>query len=644
MKQNLLALLLLICNFTVHSQDILWEKSYGGKHAEFLFDAIPTPDYGFILAGSSISNKNGNKSDNNKGDLDYWVWKMDEKGDLDWQKSFGGSGVDLLQNIKLTKDAGFILAGTSTSNKSEYKKEDSKGDSDFWIIKLDAKGGEQWQRTIGGSGQEKLQSIARTKDGGYIIGGSSSSDKTEKDEKGAEDPFGKTEDSRGNLDYWVIKLKGNGTVEWQKTIGGEYIDELKSIEQTTDGGYILGGYSNSPASGDKIDDNIGIGDYWIVKTDATGNIQWQKTIGGDQDDNLYTITQTHDGGFIAGGNSNSGATNSKSKGNASGTDFWVVKFDNLGTVLWQETYNYGKTDVLTSIIENQDGTFLIGGYAQSEIGGNSQKALGKSIKGDKKGINDYIALKINDKGEEIWTQTVGSKGEDVLQKLLETRDGGYLLAGTSNPQTATDYSNSKAGGLLNYGANNEMLNKATGNINNSVSELGENINNSIKNETDAVSKKINDAINKEEKSGFKLGITSPIGGVSLPSLGSGGTSNGGGMLDSMAKQPPSGDKKNNLGNSDFWVVKLKDNAKPKKVKTTIEALPNPAITFTNIIVNFDYTGGTATLYDLNGRQIKQEKIHGEHTVPMDLSNLPTGIYIIDIRTDGGQEGIKVIKQ
>jgi hypothetical protein len=181
-------LTLQLCAFSAQAQDILWEKSYGGKHAEFLFDAIPTPDYGFILAGSSISNKNGNKSDNNKGDLDYWVWKMKENGDLDWQKSFGSDGVDLLQSIKLTNDGGFVLAGTASPNPSKggelgadnvTKNSDKKsvgfGDSDFWIIKLDAKGGEMWQKTIGGSGQEKLQSIAKTSDGGYIVGGSSSS-------------------------------------------------------------------------------------------------------------------------------------------------------------------------------------------------------------------------------------------------------------------------------------------------------------------------------------------------------------------------------------------------------------------------------------------------------------------------------------
>lgn len=547
-----------------YGQDIIWEKSYGGKHAELLLDAIPTPDYGFILAGSSLSNKNGNKSDNNKGDFDYWVWKMNDKGELDWQKSFGGSGMDLLQSIKITTDAGFILAGTSSSSKggerATDKKDACKGNSDFWIIKLDAKGNEIWQKTIGGNGQEKLQSIYQTADGGYIVAGSSSSDASPKDAKGQSDPYGKSEDAKGNLDYWVVKLDKNGTIEWQKTIGGKYYDELKSIVATKDG-YLLGGYSNSPESGDKNQNNIGVGDYWIVKIDKTGNILWQKTIGGDQDDNLYTLIPTRDGGFIAGGNSNSGATNSKTTGNTSGTDFWVLKFDANGMVQWQETYNFGKADVLNSILENPDGTLLIGGYAQSEASiasrtsangapggkvaevsrGKVAEALEATKTTDKEGINDYIALKISATGEKLWSKTVGSKGDEILSKLFETRDGGFLLAGTSN----------------------------------------------------------------------------------------GGNSR---------------DKNSAIGQNDFWVVKMRDTTKPEKPKTSIEALPNPVEDFTNIIVNFDYSEGTASLFDINGRLIEEEKITGNHTIPLRLGNLPMGVYIVNIKTNTNEESIKVIKK
>ncbi|THF53540.1 T9SS type A sorting domain-containing protein [Flavobacterium supellecticarium] len=512
--------LLLVCTFTGFSQDIRWEKSYGGKHAEFLADALPTPDYGFLLAGSSLSDKNGNKEMASSGNFDYWLWKMDEHGSPEWQKSYGGSGMDFLQSVQLTADGGFILAGVSDSPKSAGKKDDSKGHDDFWIVKLDAKGAEQWQRTIGGNGQEQLTCIRPTKDGGYIVGGSSASGKS----------GDKTEENFGNLDYWVVKLNSEGTIEWQKTYGGKYLDQLKTVEQTPDGGYIIGGYSNSPASGNKLNDNMGAGDYWILKTDKQGAIEWQRTLGGNGDDNLTALIQCKTGGYLLGGSSNSNPSNDKSKANGKGTDFWVVRLDTDGQTIWQETYNYGKTDLLTSIIENDDHTFLIGGHAHTEVGEGKK---------DKKDINDYIAVKINDKGEEVWSKTVGSDGEDILGRLIETRDGGYLLAGTS-------------------------------------------------------------------------------------------------------KGKPSRNKSGGHGGSDFWVVKLKDRYKKELDKPAIEALPNPAQQFTNIIVGYDFQTGTAAIYDLSGRQLQQFSIDSR-TVPVDLSLYPEGIYIVEIRTNVQHNSVKVIK-
>lgn len=542
MKQLLKPLVfsLLLITTSSNAQDILWEKSYGGKHAEYLFDAQPTADYGFILAGSSISGKTGNKDDANKGDLDYWIWKMNEKGDLDWQKSFGGSGVDLLQSIRLTSDGGYILAGISDSKKGLDKHEDTKGNDDFWIIKLNAKGNELWQKTIGGSGQEKLHSITLTADGGYLLGGSSASYKTRNNSDGTTDLFGKAENTRGNLDYWVVKLKKDGTIEWQKTLGGKYVDELKAVTVLANGNYLIGGTSNSPISGDKTEDNLGLNDYWLLQLDTTGNVVWQKSLGGDLDDNLFALTATNDGGFIVGGNSNSDASNTKTKGSQKGSDFWIIRFDKEANMLWQESYNYGERDVLTSIIENEDGTFLIGGYAQSEISTNSS-LTSKIKKGDKDGINDYIALKISSNGEEIWSQTIGSKGEEVMKKMLETRDGGYLLTGTSNGKASKD-------------------------------------------------------------------------------------------------------KNNTIGGNDFWVVKLKDKTKPEKEKLPIEAFPNPALTFTNVIIGFEYTYGMANVYDLNGRQLQSHKLDGNRTLPIEMSSYPTGIYIVEIVTDKEKNSIKIIKK
>ncbi|KIA82461.1 T9SS type A sorting domain-containing protein [Flavobacterium sp. AED] len=540
-----LLLLLFLYSLLAQSQDILWEKSYGGKHADYLFDAQPTADYGFILAGSSLSNKTGNKTEENHGDLDYWVWKMNEKGDLDWQKSLGGSGFDLLQSIKNTKDGGFILAGTSNSPNDFQKKDSCKGVTDFWIVKLDAKGEEQWQKTIGGSGQDELMTAFQTSDGGYILGGSSSSnpsikknnpnDKSSLDAK--PDLYGKSEKSCGNMDYWIVKLDKEGVVQWQKTYGGEYTDLLRSMEQTKDGGYILGGYSNSPQSGDKTDANIGIGDYWIVKIDDKGAIEWQRTYGGDGDNELYVIHQTEDGGYLAGGNSNSTSPLTAMGGMvSSGTDYWVLKMDDKGAIVWSETYDFGKVDILTSLVENKDHTFLIGGYAQSE----NTNFQTKFVKTDKEGINDYIALKINEKGEILWSKTVGSSGEDILRKLIETRDGGYLLTGTSNAKS-------------------------------------------------------------------------------------------------------SGDKNSAIGSNDFWVVKLKDKKKTIEERATVEAIPNPAVTFTNIIVGYEFESGTATLVDMAGRILQQFSITSR-TIPIDLSRYPDGVYVVNIKTNVQSDGIKVIKK
>lgn len=528
----------LLTAYFSNAQDILWEKSYGGKHAEYLFDAQPTADYGFILAGSSISGKTGNKEDANKGDLDYWLWKMDEKGDLDWQKSFGGSGVDMLKSIRLTSDGGFILAGISNSNKGLDKKEDAKGQDDFWIIKLDAKGNELWQQTIGGSGQEKLQTICQTRDGGYVIGGTSASYKTRKDDKGVLDVFGKTEDTRGNLDYWIVKLKKDGKIEWQKTLGGIYVDELKDLLVLPNGNILAGGYSNSPQSGDKTQDNYGMGDFWLVELSNEGQLLWQQTLGAEADDNLFAIELTSDGGFMVGGNSNSASSNMKSKASKNGSDFWILKFDTDKVLQWQETYDYGTRDVLTSIVENKDGSFLIGGYAQSE---QTNETTSKFKKGDKEGINDYIALKIKANGEEIWTQTAGSKGEEVMKKLFETRDGGYLLAGTSN-----------------------------------------------------------------------------------------GTA--------------SKDKNSTIGGADFWVVKLKDNTKPENEKVPIEAIPNPAVTFTNVIIGFEYESGTANLYDISGRLLQTYTLDGSRTLPVEMTNYPTGMYIVELVTDKEKNSVKILKK
>jgi len=405
----------------VRSQDVLWEKTYGGKHSEYLFDVVPAPDYGFLLAGSSLSEKNGNKAMDSEGNLDYWIWKMDEAGNLDWQKSFGGAGNDFLYKISITKDGGLILAGNSDSPISGQKKIECFGQEDYWIIKLDANGNEEWQKTIGGTGQDILSSICSTRDGGYLVSGSSASQsgQTKQNDDGV---FFKDDVCFGNLDYFIVKLDKYGEVEWQKTVGGKYSDKLVNSLEIIDEGFLLAGYSNSPISGNKTVDTYGKNDFFLIMLDFNGNVKWQKNYGGENDEQLTSLIHSKDGNFIIGGNSSSNSTGNKNSSNQNETDFWVLKINTLGDIIWQHSYDINNQDLLLSVVENEDATLLLGGYVNEQGNGKLKN----------KDINGYIIIKTASDGRELWRHSVGSGGKDILRKAIETRDGGYLLAGSSD--------------------------------------------------------------------------------------------------------------------------------------------------------------------------------------------------------------------
>jgi len=414
------AFLCILISLSVSAQDILWDKSYGGLHADYLFDAKPTQDYGFILAGSSISDKSGNKQDKSFGNMDYWVWKMDQNGSLDWQKSYGGSEIDFLKTIITTRDGGFLLAGTSASPKSGNKKDNGFGFEDFWVIKLNADGSEQWQKTLGGIASDKLHTAIETKDGGFLLAGTSDSP-TSESKKGK---------NYGSSDYWIVRLDATGEVLWDNSFGGVYLDTVESITEAAEDGFYILGYSNSPDTGNKKTENFGNGDFWLVRINKEGESLWQRSYGGEGDDHPYVVLSLKDKGLLLGGISNSPNSNTKQASNKKGTDFWVFKLDEEGTILWEQTYDIGEYDILSNIIENKDGSMLMAGYAKSE-----KLGLKRS---DSRGINDYVAIKINEKGEEKWRKEIGSNGDDVLQQVILTRDQGYLLAGTSNGSVSGD--------------------------------------------------------------------------------------------------------------------------------------------------------------------------------------------------------------
>lgn len=224
-----------------------------------------------------------------------------------------------IYSIEETQDGGYIIGGYSDSGISGDKTEANIGFTDYWVVKLDSAGGVVWDNTIGGTLGDQLYSLQETDDGNYIVAGVSSSGIS----------GDKSEVCKGGSDYWIMKLDQNGDIIWQKTYGGLGSDLLysNSISQTTDGGYIVGGYSISGNSGDKTEASNGSWDSWILKLDGAGNIEWQNTIGGPGSDYIFTAKQTQDGGYILGGYSYSGIGGDKTEANIGDADYWVIKLE-----------------------------------------------------------------------------------------------------------------------------------------------------------------------------------------------------------------------------------------------------------------------------------------------------------------------------
>jgi Secretion system C-terminal sorting domain len=336
-----------------------------------------------------------------------------------WDYKYGGTDWEQLTCFQLTPDSGYILGGYSLSGISGNKSQPCVGGFDYWIIKLDSLGNKQWDKTYGGTDIDALTSLHQTNDGGYILGGYSSSgiggDKSEANVDTLS-PF--------TYDYWFIKIDSLGNKQWDKTFGGTNNDYPRSLKQTADGGYIVGGYSNSNLSGDKSQNTFGLEDYWVLKLDTAGNKQWDKSYGGTSYDYLYDLHQTSDGGFLMGGLSKSGTTGNKTHASFGNEDFWVVKTDALGNKIWDSDYGGTSYDALFSLVETNDGGYMLGGLSASPPSGNKSHPSW--------GGNDYWIVKITPAGVKQWDKAFGGDlHEDDFGNVSLTNDGGYLVSGVS---------------------------------------------------------------------------------------------------------------------------------------------------------------------------------------------------------------------
>jgi len=392
---------------------IKWQSTLGGKNDDYLWDLKPTPDGGAILAGTSLSPMSGDKTEDSQGGADFWVIKIDDEGEWEWQNTIGGSGVDQLISIQMTGDGGYLLAGDSTSPADGDKTEDTVGESDFWLVKIDSEGSIEWQNDIGGAAYEYNPSLIPTPDGGFLLGGYSNSDASPD----------KSEDSQGGYDFWVIKLNAQGEIIWDQTIGGGDVDILMSLDVMQDGGYILGGYSDSNAGGDKAEDSNGMFDFWAVKIDTLGEIEWQNTIGGSDTDWLNTLKATPDGGCILGGASYSGISGDITEPNQGAADLWLVKLDAEGAIEWQNSIGGDGQDAIRSIALDTDGGYMIACSSTSTLSGD------KTV--PSWGAFDIWLLQTDESGWVYWQEALGGDHNDFLLSIQAISNTAYLVGGYS---------------------------------------------------------------------------------------------------------------------------------------------------------------------------------------------------------------------
>ena len=387
-----------LTNSLISQSSIEWQKALGGSDLDEAYSIQQTTDGGYIIAGKSNST-DGDVSDNN-GSMDFWIVRLDPMGEIIWEKSLLDDGFEVAYAIQQTNDGGFIVAGSS----------DNDDGVNMLVIKLKDNGDVEWQTYLGGSGFDAAYSVRQTTGGEYIVAGESNSEDGDVTApKGAFDawivkldPFGEimwersfggTQDDRANAiqltsdggmvfaghtfssdgditghhglnDFWIVKLDSLGTLEWQKALGGQLLEEAMTLYPAADGGIIAAGYTFS-FDGD-VTVSYGNQDIWVVKLNSQGDLHWQKTLGGSENDILFSIDQPALNEFKLAGGTNS--TDFDVSSPLGAWDYWVISLDNAGNLTGEESFGGSSFDVAYSIEKTADNGYVIAGYSDSSDG------------------------------------------------------------------------------------------------------------------------------------------------------------------------------------------------------------------------------------------------------------------------------------
>ncbi|QRR01300.1 T9SS type A sorting domain-containing protein [Dyadobacter sandarakinus] len=399
---------------------IQWDKTIGTLQGVMPETMEQTTDGGYILVGTSDADAGGDKSESSKGSSDFWIVKLAPNGAKQWDKVIGGPGTETAAAIRQTMDGGYIVGGTSSSPIGGDKSEKSKGGTDYWIVKLDQTGNLLWDKTIGGNSSDGLVDLRQTPDGGYVLAGSTLSD------AGSD----KSEPKLGSLspDFWVVKVSGTGTIVWDRTLGTPSWDNMRCMTLTSDGGIVVAGEQGyqEQSSG-----------YYLLKISAQGVQEWERNVAGiiygeglvDGWANIGDLQQTPDGGFILGGTCTGGVGGDRSEYSIG--DYWIVKLNADLTVAWDNVIatsagGDGKyINYYAGLTQVPGGGYLVLGYSASHAGADKSEDSHNAIE-------DFWLIKLNAAGIVVWDKTIGGASVERAVSIVNTADGGFVLMGSSN--------------------------------------------------------------------------------------------------------------------------------------------------------------------------------------------------------------------
>jgi len=346
--------------------DGVWSKTYGGTRNDYGLSVIQTSDGGYAIAGYTDSS--------GAGDYDVYLVKADSSGNAQWSKTYGGTGLDIGRSVVQSSDGGYVIVGYTSSF--------GAGGTDVYLVKTDSSGNLQWSKTYGGTSGDEGYSVVQLPLGGYVIVGYTSS-------------FG-----AGLGDVYLVNADASGNMQWNKTYGGKGADVGESMIQSSESGYVITGYSTS--FGTKITDN----DVYLVKTDASGNMQWNKTYGGPSSEVGSSVVQSSDGGYVI-----VGYTSSFGAGLG---DVYLVNADASGNMQWSKTYGDTGLDIGDSVVQSSDGGYVIVGYTSSFGAGGT----------------DVYLVKTDSSGNLQWSKTYGGTGNDYGRSANQI-PGGYVIVGNT---------------------------------------------------------------------------------------------------------------------------------------------------------------------------------------------------------------------